>query len=170
MIIKFVLKIHKCTSQKIKESPIVRYKHVLDFLERHQIIDPYIKITSSLRFLKEPQPMVLWFWFFSNNWNRGKWIQITTQHWFRLVWGGGCLKKFRIKEAPVLGIKIISQSNNHRIWVFWEKKTDSKNRQFQIFKKWLWTTEFHERTNKWPGGFRQMFDFFKRIENCDYIQ
>lgn len=59
---------------------------------------------------------------------------ITTQHWFRLGWGG-YLKKFRIKEAPVLGIKIISQSNNHRVWVFWQKKKQiQRTVSFRYFK------------------------------------
>ncbi len=103
--------------------------------------------------------MVLWFRFFSNNWNQGKWIQITTQHWFRLVWGG-YLKKFRIQH-------------NHRVWVFWEKKKT----QIQTTVSFRYLKNVYEPPSFMKGPptndlvvLGRCLIFFKRIENCDHIQ
>jgi hypothetical protein len=47
-------------------------------------------------------------------------------------------------------------------WVF-EKKSDSKNCQFQVFKKLQRTARFYERTGKDPAVLGRYLIFFKKF-------
>jgi hypothetical protein len=84
--------------------------------------------------------------------------------------GGGEVQKFRIKEPPVLGIWEHLELKNCQVRGSYFFKSDSKNRQLQVFQKLQRTTKFHERTGKDLsvfGGYLKKNS--KTFENYSYI-
>jgi hypothetical protein len=78
--------------------------------------------------------------------------------------GSGYMKLLRIKGPSALSVRNFQNKRTAGFLVFAEK-SGSKNHQFQGFQILQRTSGLHERLS----GYRQIFDFFLKFENHDYI-